>query len=62
MNLEVEIYYIRCWVIVYLFSISEMINKNDMLFWNSKAKHPIEKIKVEEGKTKKENSVDETSV
>ena len=39
-----------------------MINKNDMLFWNSKAKHPIEKIKVEEGKTKKENSVDETSV
>ena len=62
MNLDVEIFYIRCWVTVYLLSISEKINRNDMLFWNSKAKHPIEKIKVEEGKTKKENSVDETSV
>ena len=33
-----------------------------MWFWNSKAKHPIEKIKVEKGKTKKEKSMSETLV
>ena len=31
-----------------------------MLFLNSKAKHPIEKIKAEKEKTKKEKSMGET--
>ena len=35
------------WAIVYLLSISEKIIRNDMLFRNSKVKHPIEKIKAE---------------
>ena len=32
--------------------MSEKISRNDMLFRNSKAKHPIEKIEVEKEKTK----------
>ena len=33
-----------------------------MLLWNSKAKHPIEKIKAEKEKTTKEIRLGETSV
>ena len=39
-----ETFYIfNGWVIVYLLPIPEKISRNDMLFWNIKAKHPIEK-------------------
>ena len=47
MNLHVEIFLFNVWVIVYLLSISEKIRRNDMLFWNSKAKYPTEKTKAE---------------
>ena len=53
MNLDVEIFILNVWVIVYLLFISENIRRNDMLFWNSKAKHPIAKIKAEKQKNKK---------
>ena len=40
------------WVIVCLLSISEKI-RNDMLFWNNKAKHPNVKSKAEKEQMKK---------
>ena len=38
---------VNVWVIVCLLSMSEKIRRNDTLFWNSKAKHLIEKIIAE---------------
>ena len=38
---------VNVWVIVCLLPMSEKIRRNDTLFWNSKAKHLIEKIIAE---------------
>ena len=46
---------------LYILSVSDKISKNDMLLWNSNAKHPIVKIKQRK-KMKRERSVVETLV
>ena len=47
----------------YLLSILEKVSRNDMLFWNSKAKHPTEKTKAQkEKKRKKGRNLGETSM